>query len=167
MEILIERFPKLPDWEEQRSLPTMKQLEHYAQATYTPVGFLFLPAPPAEPIPIPDFRTMADRRLAQASPNLLETIYLCQQRQAWYQDYARSMGMTPLPFIGSVTVNDPIPETATAMRRLLGVELETRRHCRSWEEALREFIGQADASGIMVMCSGVVLNNNHRKLDPE
>lgn len=167
VETLIDRFPKLLDWEDQKGLPTMKQLEDYAKATFTPVGFLFLPAPPVESIPIPDFRTMSDRTLAQASPNLLETIYLCQQRQAWYQDYARSMGMPPLPFIGSVTVNDPIPETAEAMRRLLRVELEARKRCGTWEAALREFIGQADASGIMVMCSGVVLNNNYRKLDPD
>jgi Zn-dependent peptidase ImmA (M78 family) len=37
----------------------------------------------------------------------------------------------------------------------------------TWTEALRRFIGQADALGVLVMCSGVVLNNNHRRLDSE
>ena len=37
----------------------------------------------------------------------------------------------------------------------------------TWTEALRHFIEQADALGILVMCSGVVQNNNYRHLDPE
>ena len=37
----------------------------------------------------------------------------------------------------------------------------------TWTDALRRFIEQADALGILVMCSGVVLNNNRRHLDPE
>ena len=36
----------------------------------------------------------------------------------------------------------------------------------TWTDSLRRFIEQADTVGIMVMCSGVVLNNNRRHLDP-
>src|SRR3546814_3110615 len=39
--------------------------------------------------------------------------------------------------------------------------------CRTWEEALRYFIGQADKMGVLVMVSGVVMSNNSRVLDPE
>jgi Zn-dependent peptidase ImmA (M78 family) len=53
------------------------------------------------------------------------------------------------------------------MRHTLGFDLEQRRRIPSWTDALRLFIGQADEAGIMVMCSGVVLNNNTRRLDPE
>jgi Zn-dependent peptidase ImmA (M78 family) len=53
------------------------------------------------------------------------------------------------------------------MRHALGFDLEARRVCPTWTEALRHFIAQADALGILVMCSGVVRNNNHRPLDPE
>jgi Zn-dependent peptidase ImmA (M78 family) len=37
----------------------------------------------------------------------------------------------------------------------------------TWTDALRHFIEQADALGILVMCNGVVHNNNHRHLDPK
>ena len=37
----------------------------------------------------------------------------------------------------------------------------------TWTDALRRFIEQADAVGILVMCSGVVMNNNRRGLDPD
>jgi Zn-dependent peptidase ImmA (M78 family) len=53
------------------------------------------------------------------------------------------------------------------MRKVLGFGLEARAASRTWEEALRAFIEQADEVGILVMVSGVVGNNNSRKLDVE
>src|SRR5258708_21057731 len=37
----------------------------------------------------------------------------------------------------------------------------------TWTEALRRFIEQADALGVLVMVNGVVGSNNRRKLDPQ
>ena len=37
----------------------------------------------------------------------------------------------------------------------------------TWTDALRHFIEQADNLGILVMCNGVVHNNNYRHLDPK
>src|SRR5205809_1105876 len=78
---LSERLPKLPEWERGEGRPTLRQLESFARATHAPIGFLFLQAPPVEKVPIPDFRTMENRPIDRASPDLLDTIYVCQQRQ--------------------------------------------------------------------------------------
>jgi hypothetical protein len=48
---LTHRFPKLVDWEGGTARPTLKQLEDFAKATHTPVGFLFLDEPPVKKIP--------------------------------------------------------------------------------------------------------------------
>lgn len=164
---LAARFPRLEAWEAGEVQPTLKQLEHYAKATYTPVGYFFLPEPPTEPLPIPDFRTVGNRVIAQPSPNLLDMIYACQQRQDWYQNDARVTGQSPLPFVGSVTVRTPPTAAAQQLRQVLGFSVEARRVCATWTDALREFVEQADRIGVMVMISGVVLNNNTRHLDPQ
>ncbi|MFN3402156.1 MAG: phage portal protein, partial [Ferrovibrio sp.] len=50
------------------------------------------------------------------------------------------------------------------MAETLGFDVAARAACRTWEEALRLFIAQADAAGVLVMVSGVVLSNNRRTL---
>ncbi len=165
--ILRNRFPKLDAWLGAEVKPTLKQLEKFAKATYTPIGFLFLRTPPEEPVPIPDYRTMANRQLARPSASLLDTIYTCQQRQDWYRDYARAEGLAPLDFVGSANGHASVEQVAQKICNTLGFDLDARRTMRTWEEALREFITSVDAAGILVMCDGIVLNNTHRKLDPE
>ena len=166
-EALTRRFPKIESWELGEARPTFKQLEAFAKATRTPLGFLFLADPPVERLPIPDFRTVANVHLDHPSPDLLDTIHLCQQRQDWYRDFARSMRHRELTFVGSVRLEDNVVEVASRMRHALGIDLEERRRISTWTEALRRFIEQADALGVLVMVSGVVGSNNRCRLDPQ
>ncbi len=164
---LTSRFPKLAQWESGELSPTMKQLEAFAHATYTSFGLLLLPEPPQEQLPIPDFRTIAGRTIRRPSPNLLDTIYICQDRQDWYLEFAHEEGRTRLPFVGSLTLQTPIPEAAARMRQALQFDLADRRDCPTWTEALRRFVALVDKSGVLVMSNSVVQNNNHRKLNVE
>jgi transcriptional regulator with XRE-family HTH domain len=118
------RIPQLPAWERGEAQPTLKQLEGFAKATHTPIGFLFLPEPPVERVPIPDFRTVASRRIDRPSPDLLDTVYLCQQRQEWYRNFARAMGEPTLPFVGSAHTTGDVVATAAQMRHALGFDLD-------------------------------------------
>lgn len=166
IQILTRRMPQLPDWEHQNKKPTLKQLERFSNMVHIPIGYLFLDKPPVELVPIPDFRTLNNKYINKPSPDLLDTVYICQQRQEWYRDYARSMGETPCQFIGAVNLKHDIDDVASQIRKVLGFEIESRRQLKTWEEALRQFIEQADALGVLVMVNGVVGSNNRRKLDP-
>ncbi|MBI5209528.1 MAG: ImmA/IrrE family metallo-endopeptidase [Elusimicrobia bacterium] len=166
-DVIAHRFPQFPAWVRQEARPTFKQVEQFAKATHTPVGYLFLAEPLEERVPIPDCRTVANKKVERPSPDLLDTIYLCQQRQEWYRDYARSLGEAPLPFVGSATVRSGVVEVARDIRQKLGLDIQERHKILTFAEALRLFIAQADSMGILVMCSGVVSSNNRRRLDPE
>ena len=160
------KFKKLPEWESGETQPTLKQLEAFARTVHVPFGYLFLPKPPDEAMPIPDFRTFAGHAVTRPSPNLLDTIYACQERQSWYRDFARVAGEPDLGFVGSASI-ETSPETVAArMRETLGFDLAARRECPTWTDALRLFIRQADEAGVLVMVSGIVMSNTSRPLDP-
>lgn len=165
-ESLARRFPKLDRWLRREDRPTLKQLERFARVTHTPLGFFFLPEPPEEPIPIPDFRTAGNVHIGRPTPGLLDTIYLCQQRQEWYREYALAAGEPPLAFVGSVRPTEDVAGTAERIREALDLDLEERRELPTWTDALRRFIEQADALGVLVMVSSVVGGNTRHKLDP-
>jgi Zn-dependent peptidase ImmA (M78 family)/transcriptional regulator with XRE-family HTH domain len=164
---LEHRFPKINAWEAEEVQPTIKQLEDFARAVHVPFGYLFLPAPPNEPMPIPDFRTLDGRGVRRPSPELLDMVYACQERQSWYKEFSLTTRQSEAEFVGSARLQDRPVAVAAGMAEILNFDLEARASCRTWEEALRLFIAQADSIGVLVMVSGVVLSNNNRKLDPE
>ena len=161
---LTHKFPKLPLWESGEHSPTLKQLERFATATRTPVGYFFLAAPPDEEVPIPDLRTVGDKGVRSPSPDLLDTIYQCQQRQDWYRDHARSVGLDPVPHVGSLSTATPVDEAASAVTAAMSFSVERRGP--TWSEAFGYLRDQAEDSGVLVMVSGVVGSNTRRRLDP-
>lgn len=164
---LARRVPRLPEWLRGQSHPTLKQLEDLANTTHTPLGFFFLPQPPVEPVPIPDFRTMRGDSIQRPSANMLDTIYVCQQRQDWYRQHAQLMDEEPLAFVSSVRVGTDVVRTAASIRAALGLDTPLGATARTNAEALRLLLDRADALGVMVMVSGIVGNNTRRPLDPD
>jgi Zn-dependent peptidase ImmA (M78 family) len=161
---LLRKFPALDEWHTGSKRPTLRQLEDFAQATHTPIGLLFLSEPPVEPLPVPDFRTIGNKAVSRPSANLLDTVYLCQQRQDWYRDFAQANRFDAVPFVGSLAVDSNVVDAATKLRTDL--RYEVNRRGSSWSEALTVLRDQADELGILVMVSGVVGSNTHRKLNP-
>jgi Zn-dependent peptidase ImmA (M78 family) len=165
-EAIAKRFPDFPRWESQELPPTLKQLEAFAQATHTSLGTLFLPEPPHEIVPIPDFRTVRNAKVTHPSGDLLDAIYLCQMRQDWYRGFISSRGEDRLPFVGSATLESPTDLVASEMRGALGFGLDARRSIPTWEEALNQLSAAIENLGVLVMVSGIVGNNTRRVLNP-
>ena len=72
---LAHRFPQLADWERGAERPTLKQIERFAKATHTPIGYLFLQEPPVERLPILDFRTVGNEHIQRPSPGSVLTVW--------------------------------------------------------------------------------------------
>ena len=101
------------------------------------------------------------------SANLLDVIYACQGRQEWYRDHQLLNGESPLSFVGTATVRDPVEGVAARMRVLLDWTPASRARCRTWERALTWLREHAEAAGVLVMTSGIVGSDTHRTLDPQ
>lgn len=164
---LLKPFPHLAEWEEQRTQPTLRQLEDYARRTWTPFGYFFLPTPPEEKLPIPDFRTLSDQKLHRPSPNLLDTVYALQRRQAWLRDYLIEEGDDPLWFAGSASVQQDPDAVAGQMREILGLGAGWANEHATWTEALLDLRLKVEDAGIVTSWSGIVGNHTRRVLDVE
>ena len=165
VEVFAARFPRLGAWISRQEKPTLKQLEDFAKATHTPLGYLFLPTPPEEHLPIQDFRTVSGPRGPRPSPNLLDTLYTMQQRQAWLRETFLEDGMDPLPFVGSATLADNAESIGAEMRRLLGLEDGWARSVSTWQAAVSDLRRRIEQLRIMAVVNGVVGNNTRRALD--
>ena len=155
---------KVVEWERSGAI-TLARLKKLAQKTHTPLGYFFLQEPPDDSLPIADFRTKAKGRRERPSPDLLDTLYLCQRRQGWYREYLISEGAQPLSFVGSATSSAEPNAVARRIEHAIGLSTTTRSGFPTWTEALRDLVERIEDAGILVMRSGIVGNNTHRKLD--
>ncbi len=149
-------------WEQGDARPTFKQAQTIAAALHLPFGYLFLANPPVENLPLPDLRTVAGEPLAAPSLDLLDTVRIALQRQAWFADYQTELGAPEVPFVGRFNVQSSANDVAADMRAVLGVAVEGGGN---WEVFARDLVRAAEAAGVLVMRSGIVGNNTHRKLD--
>ena len=129
---LTKKFPKINDWLSGTLSPTFKQLEDFAKATYTPMGYFFLPEPPDESLPIPDFRTFSNKSIERPSANLLDTLFTMQRRRDWLREVLIEEDTSPLDFVGSARLSDPPESVGREMRRIVGFKNDWAAHIHTW-----------------------------------
>lgn len=145
---------------------TVAQADKLARHTHTPLGYLYLPEPVADRLPIADFRTGKERPSSRPSLELLDTIRTMQRRQAWLRDELIENGHEPLPFVGSARLDTPVRRVAASIREALGLDRGWASASGTWREALRGLRDRIEAAGVTVVINGIVGNNAHRPLDP-
>lgn len=163
-ETMMDKFPKIPNWLKGDLYPTLKQLEKFATATYTPFGYFFLDKPPVDKLPIPDFRTVKGQP-EHPSPNLLDTVESMQSRQEWMREFLFEEGHEPHQFIKSITLKNNIAEAASQIRDTLSLPEGWANRVSTWRDALKRLRDAIEDAGIMIVINGVVGNNTHRALD--
>jgi Zn-dependent peptidase ImmA (M78 family)/transcriptional regulator with XRE-family HTH domain len=161
-----EDADRVAAWERTGRL-TLARAEKWAHATHTPFGYLFLPEPPADELPIPDFRRLGGAAPGRPSTDLLDTLYDALERQDWYRDDAAAAAADPLAWVGSLATDSNAVAGANLMRQVVPWSAARCAACRSWEEALGALVTCIEDAGVLVLRNGVVGNNTHRPLDPE
>lgn len=162
---LAEKIPQLTGWLTGDAKPTLKQLEKFALATRVALGYLFLPKPPVEALPIPDFRTLAGTEWDRPSPDLLETIHTLQRRQAWLREDRLEVDAEPIEFVGTAKVTDDPNAIGREMRRTVGLTNGWAARINTWESAVGELRRLIEELDVIAVINGVVGNNVYRKLD--
>lgn len=158
------KFPKIQDWVDQKKKPTVKQLEAFSKKVHLPFGYLFLPEPPKEILPIPFFRTNNGGK-GNISVNVYDTILLMQQRQDWLKEYLLESDFQPLPFVGKSRNSQNYFEIVADIRKTLGLNSEWANSFKTWQEALDHLAQKIEDIGVTIVFNGVVENNTSRPIN--
>ena len=159
----VKRHERVLEWERDGVI-SVAQVDKLAKCTYTALGFLYSKEPPDDRLPIADFRSREGT--PPPSPDLLDTVYLMQRRQAWMRDELIKDGVEPLDFVGAYGLDSQPRYVASAMREALQLTDGWAETHNTWSDALRLFQNRLDVAGVLVCFNGVVGNNTRRKLAP-
>jgi len=163
-----EKFPRVLDWLEDKKKPTLKQLEEFSHRVHVPLGYLFLPEPPQETLPIPFFRTVGkvtDRK--SVGVNVYDTILLIQQRQDWLSEYLKENDFSPLSYVGKFRSLLDADAIVADIRDVLELGPDWASAFRKQEEALEGLLHKAEQAGIVPVVNSVVENNTSRHIPVE
>lgn len=155
--------PKIGKWLTGEKDPTVKQLEDFSKKVHLPFGYLFLPEPPKEVLPIPYFRTNG-AKVDKVSLNVYDTILLLQQRQDWLRDYLIENDFESLPFVGRFKQSFDVKAIVNDLRKVLQLNEDWASVFPNWQAAMNHFVEVIENAGIIVTFNGVVENSTQRKI---
>ena len=153
---------QISDWESEAANPPFQVAQQLAKVLKIPFGFLFLPEPPKEDLPLPDFRTL--ERNYRPTPDFLALLGDVLVKQDWYRDYIAEIGEPAPKFVGKFGVESKITDVAASIRDVIGISQALRHSVRSWSEYLSALSRNAEDAGVLVMRSSVVGNSTKRKI---
>jgi len=159
----VEKYPKISEWLEGQNKPTVKQLEEFSKKVYLPFGYLFLPQPPQEKIPIPYFRTNGNHA-DKISINVYDTILLLQQRQDWLKNYLQDNDFQRLPYVGKFRNSNDVNAIVADIRRTLQLPENWASQFKTWQDAQDRLVLHIEDKGIITIFNGIVENNTHRPI---
>ena len=132
-------------WEDGAKRPTFRQAQLFAQAVYVPFGYLYLPEPPIEELPLPDFRTIPGQNSKEPSADFLDLLNDVLGKQEWYRQYRESEGVEELSFVGRFGTTDPEDVVASDIREVIDVDA-ARRQASDREGFMRQLSRNAEKS---------------------
>jgi Zn-dependent peptidase ImmA (M78 family)/transcriptional regulator with XRE-family HTH domain len=161
-ELLETAEVEIQTWEK-TGIISAEFLEKLADATNTSIGHLYLSNPPDQTLPISDFRTVGGTQIQTPTPDLLDTIYDAQRKQAWFRDHLIDSGAKPLEFVGSIKTTDDVVKTALRIREAVGITTSERTK-GTWESALTALIDRIEDFGVLVLRNSAVGIDYRRRL---
>ena len=158
----VDEHPVIGQWISGEKVPTVNQLEAFSKQVHVPFGYLFLPHPPKEHLPIPYFRT--GQHQGDPSLNVFDMVLILQQRQQWLTEYLTENGTDPLSFVGKFNKRDSYMVIVDDIRKTLALAENWASHCDNADKALDQLTHMIEEAGIIVNFSSIVANNTRRAI---
>ncbi|MCJ7576770.1 MAG: XRE family transcriptional regulator [Dehalococcoidia bacterium] len=152
-------------WANGELRPTLRQAQELAKKLRIPFGYLYLDDPPRETLPLPDLRTIKPEQSVHPSPDLMDVIHDALRKQEWYREQLQHEERPKVNFVGRYSQQDAPDQIARDIRDTLGINMYQRPHTSSWEAFLRYLIMRVENKGVLVLRSGIVGSDVHRRLD--
>jgi Zn-dependent peptidase ImmA (M78 family) len=162
VDMFVEEHPHVGKWINGEKGPTVNQLETFAKQVHVPFGFLFLPTPPQETLPIPYFRS--GRNQGEPGLNVFDMVLILKQRQQWLTEYLVENREKPLPFVGKFKIRQAYKAIVADIRKTLDLDEDWASHCENSDKALEHLTHRIEDAGVIVNFSGIVANNTHRAI---
>lgn len=159
---IAKSFPMVSEWFLGEKKPTVKQLEDFSHRVHIPFGYLFLPEPIVETLPLTFFRT--NGTTDRVSINVFDTVMQIQQRQEWLKDYLLENDYDQLPFVGRYSTASNVADVANDIRQTLNIPENWGVEVKNYTEALDLLTKRIEDKGIITVFNGVVGNNTHREI---
>ncbi|MCL2323006.1 MAG: ImmA/IrrE family metallo-endopeptidase [Oscillospiraceae bacterium] len=135
--------------------------------TKIPLGYFFLKIPPEKELDVLNFKTVGGKNLKDFSQNLADTISDMECLQEWMKDYLISQNHGKLDFVCSLKDETNIEKIADKIRERLGIKIDWYTENKNPWESFKKIRHKLENIGIITMMSGVVRQNNHKKLPIE
>jgi Zn-dependent peptidase ImmA (M78 family) len=156
---------RLRAYEEGKDPPSRPVLVKMAKQYRRPLLTFYMSAPPRAGDRGHDFRNVADHQ-AGAEPLIDALLRDVQARQSMVRSLLEDEEARPLPFIGSMTMDDGVGTVLASIRQTIAVEIAAFRAQRSPESAFALLRNGVEAAGIFVLLIGN-LGSHHTTIDVE
>lgn len=155
------RFSKIDAWVSQTDHPTFRQVQDLANFLKVPLGYMFLENPPKTSIIKSEFRTIGNK-MPEISKDLLDTLYIIGRRRDWLSEHRRAKGWGKLLTGDFSNLNE---RNIYLAKKYLELDDLWYKKYRNKDDAFNYLREKLESKGIIVMQSGVVGSNNHRRLN--
>ena len=155
---------KFTKWLNGDTIPTIKQVKEMCKKIHIPFRYVLMENPPKENCDIIDFRTVDSIELVNPSRELIDINNKMTEIQLWMEDYLRIGGETKLSFVGKYA-NSDFNTIVDAIRKTLKIEVKYFDKLQSTRDCFNFIRKKCQDVGILTLCSGIVGENNKRKLN--
>lgn len=156
---------KLSRWKSGAEQPTFSQIEKVSKVLNIPLGYFFLQTPPQEDLSLLKYRTVDSLSNHDPSRNLIDTINEMKNIQEWMREYAIKNTNNELKFVGLLKDCFDCNKIVKSIRNELGIDLDWFKQMTDERMAFHTLRNKLESCGVIVMMSGIVRQNNRRKLD--